>query len=70
MLRAGFEPTIPPSERHQTHAWEGSANGIGHRILSENRNQDWNMLHAEKEENLQQLKGRRRWEDQEVDVKD
>jgi len=70
MHPAGFEPSIPASQRHQTHASARAATAIGHQMLLEKRNQGWNRLHAEEEENLQKLKERRRWEDQEVDGKE
>ena len=33
MLPSGFEPTIPASERPQTHALERAATGIGWKLL-------------------------------------
>ena len=70
MPLAGFEPSIPASQRHQTHASDSAATAINNQILLKKRNQGWNMLHAEEEENLQHLNERRRWADQEVDGKD
>jgi hypothetical protein len=42
MPLAGFEPTIPASERPQTHALEGSATGIGAKINNNNNNNNNN----------------------------
>jgi hypothetical protein len=70
MPLAGFEPSIPASQRHQTHTSERAATAIGIQILLEKRNHGWNMPHAEEEEKLQHLKKRRCWADQEVDGKD
>jgi hypothetical protein len=35
MLRAGFEPAIPASERPQTYALERAATGIGGKLYRE-----------------------------------
>jgi len=70
MHPAGFDPSITASERHQTHASDRAATAIGHQMILEKGNHGWNRLHAEEEENLQQLKEIRRLEDQEIDGKD
>ena len=38
MPPAGFEPTMPASERRQTHALNGAANGIGSGDFTQGKN--------------------------------
>jgi hypothetical protein len=70
MFSMGTEPSIPASERHQTHASDRTATANSRRTLLDEQNQGWNMLHVEGVENLQQLKEKRRWEEEEADGKD
>jgi hypothetical protein len=54
MPPAGFEPTIPASERPQTHAFERAATGIAPPIISEvifishNRDPEYCLLSEER----------------------